>query len=352
MRTMNNRLLGAAPVPVLAQAAPPGSDLPEGLSEDDLRLDGIGPSETVSPGSPGPDTTDFAHPELAVGTASDPSWDDFVAGWDQGIYQDPILCGVLAGLVLGLLGVFIVLRRAVFVTAAVSQAAGLGVALAFYAAIHLGFSVPPVLGAALLSLLAASILVLPASRWRLPRESLLGFAFIACSAGAVLVGDRIAQEAHDISAILFGTAVLVRKVDLYLVAGVGAMIATMALILNRGFVFTGFDPQGARVQGLPVRTLELSLWAMVAIEVSVTTRALGALPVFAFAVLPAMAALALAARVRWALLIAALVGGTAGGLGYLLAFFAELPVGASQTALCALALVLTLPIARLLRTRG
>jgi zinc transport system permease protein len=279
-------------------------------------------------------TAELPASELVVGhDARAPDWSEFRNGWELGIYQDPVLCGVLAGLVLGLLGVFIVLRRAVFVTAAISQSAGLGVALAFLLEIRAGAHVPPVVSAFAMALLAAGLLSVRSERFRLPREALLGFAYVSASAAAVLVGDRISQEAHDVAAILFGTAVLVRPFDLALVAGVGALVVITIACSYRGLVFAGFDPEGARVHGLPVRLIELALWVMVALEVSVTTRAIGALPVFAFAVLPAMAALALVERLRSALVVAALIGGVCGGAGYLMAFFLQFPVGASQAAL-------------------
>ena len=77
---------------------------------------------------------------------SAPSFSEFMQGWELGIYREPIYCGVLAGLLLGYLGVYVVLRRMVFITTAVSQAAGLGVALAFFAQIHLALQVPEVAG--------------------------------------------------------------------------------------------------------------------------------------------------------------------------------------------------------------
>jgi zinc transport system permease protein len=287
--------------------------------------------------------------ELYAATA--PTWADFVAGWDMGLYGPPILCAVLAGLTLGYLGVFVVLRRMVFITAAVSQAAGLGVALSFWASIHLGMEISPVVGALALALLVTAIVSLPAGRLRLSRESILGAAYLACWALAVLVGDRIVQEAHDIASILFGSAVLVRDVDVYLVGGVAALVFIVQIFAHRGFVFAAFDPTSARVQGIPVRSLDLVSWVLVAITVSVSTRALGVLPVFAFAVLPAMAALALVNRLRWALPVAALLGAVSGGAGYLFAFFYEFPVGASQAAVALALFVLVVPI-RLLRRGG
>jgi zinc transport system permease protein len=320
-----------------------GGDLGEGPSPSPSASATTGYDAEHASEHPGPG------PSLPRASESQPTWSEFKEGWDLGIYRDPVLCGVFAGLVLGLLGVFVVLRRAVFVTAAVSQAAGLGVALAFLLEIAVGTHLPPVLGALVVSLLATALLTLRMQRLRLPNETLVGLVYLAASAGAILVGDRIAQESHDIAGILFGTAVLVRPADFALVVGVGTAVALVVILAHRGLLFAGFDPEGARVHGLPVRLLDLSLWVLVALEVSVTTRAIGALPVFAFAVLPAMAALALSERVRWALVLAAVLGGAAGGLGYLFAFFFEFPVGASQATLATVFLFLALPIARFLR---
>ncbi|MCK6522841.1 metal ABC transporter permease [Myxococcota bacterium] len=275
------------------------------------------------------------HPET-------PTWADFSAAFE--LFRDPILCGVAAGGVLGLLSVFIVLRRMVFVTATLTQASGLGVALGFFAHIHLDWHIPPTLSALLTALAAAGLISLRAERVRLSRESVLAGVWLLCSAAAVLVGDRITQEAHDIGAILFGTAVLVRPEDLQLVLGVGGLVAVITILCREGFVFSGFDPDGARVQGLPVRLLELLLVGLITLEVGVTTRALGALPVFGFSVLPGVAALLAAPRLGWALPLAGLFGALAGGLGYLVAFFGMFPVGASQAAVAACFVVLMIPL--------
>src|SRR5512147_2254609 len=101
-----------------------------------------------------------------------PTWADFVAGWQLGIYRDPSLCAVLAGLALGVLGVFIVLRRAVFVTAVVSQSAGLGVALAFFLEGRYGLALPPSAGGLALSLLSVLLLTVPGGTKRAPGEGL------------------------------------------------------------------------------------------------------------------------------------------------------------------------------------
>ena len=282
-----------------------------------------------------------------IGHEEEPTWHDFVDSW--ALYRDPVVCGVVAGAVLGMLGVFVVLRRAVFVTAAVSQSAALGVALAFLLGIHLGFRPPPVVCAFALALAATAALARRSRSNRLPREAIVGLLYVGASALAVLVGDRIAQEAEDITAILFGTAVLVRPQDLLAVLAVSALVTVALAALYRGLVFAGFDPDGARIQGLPVARIELALWTLVALEVSVTTRAIGALPVFAFSVLPAMAALRISNRLPHVVAFAGLAGALSGGLGYLSAFMLRFPVGAAGASVAALLFALAVVGARLRR---
>ncbi len=271
-------------------------------------------------------------PETANET---PSLADFMAAWE--LFRDPILCALVAGAVLGFLSVYIVLRRMVFVSAAVTQSAGLGVALAFYSEIHLGFHIEPIIGAALLSLLATLVLLIDPARLHLTRESLLGLVFAVTGGAAVLVGDRITQEAHDIQAILFGTAVLVRSSDLNAIILAAVVTMCLHLLWFRGLSFASFDPVAARVQRLPVGLLQATTLVTIGIMVGVSARALGALPVFALSTLPAVAIVQLGLRLRLSFVLATVVGALAGGGGYLFAFFYEFPVGASQTMLAATA---------------
>ncbi|MFT3770628.1 MAG: metal ABC transporter permease [Minicystis sp.] len=273
------------------------------------------------------------------GTAA-PTLRDFLSAWD--LFRDPVLAGMIAGGTLGFLGVYIVLRRMVFVSAALSQAAGLGVAVAFYAQITLGAGT--ILGDPLATALAFTVatmafLVRPASERWLSRESVLGAVYLVGSAGTLLVGTRIQQEAHDIQTILFGAAVLVTPADLTKLALVGAAAFALQIGAGRGLRFASFDRDGARLRGLPVRLLDAALLVTIALSVSVATRSLGALPVFAFSVLPAMAAILIAPSVRAATALAAALGIFAGGAGYVAAFLQTWPVGASQAALAAVILL-------------
>lgn len=283
----------------------------------------------------------------------DSSLSTFLAGWE--LFRDPVIAGVAAGALLGYLGVFIVLRRMVFLSASLTQAAGLGVAAEFYAQLHWGLTgvlASPLLGATLSTLLAALLLVSARAARGARRDGLLGFAYLVGAAGTVALGTRIVQEVSDIHEILFGSAVVVLRDDLWLVVGSAALLLALHVWWRRGFVETTLDREGAAVRGLPVTLLEPALLVTLAVAISVNTRVLGALPVFAFSVLPALAATRVLPSVGLCLAAAALIGAASGGLGYLVAYLWALPVGAAQTLLAAAAVPIASALARLVDRRA
>ena len=259
----------------------------------------------------------------------------FFDAWE--LFRMPALAGTFAGVLLGWLGVYVVLRRMVFVSAALSQSAGFGVAGAFWLQIHA--SIPatiasPVVGSLVATVVVALLLSGEGGRKGARKDALLGLAYLTGTAGTLVVGTRIVQEVQDIESILLGSAVAILPSSFWLVVATAAGVLLLHVWWMRGFLQASFDHDGALVRGLPVRLLDTVLLASIATAISVTTRTLGALPVFAFSVLPAMAAVRLVANTQRALVLSAAIGGACGFGGYVLAFLYELPVGPTQTLSC------------------
>ncbi len=266
----------------------------------------------------------------------------FLDNWP--LFRDPIVVSAIAGGVLGYLGVYILARRMVFVSAALTQSAGFGVALAFAFQLFFpaaGIALEPRIWAIGLALATSWLLGRPAARGT-SREGLLALAYLFAGACVLLLGTRLHHETHDIEAILFGSGVMVSREDLLWISIVGGLTLGLQIWWRRGFLFASLDPEGAAVRGVPVRLLDGLLMLQVAAMVSLATRALGVLPVFAFSVLPALAASLAARSPSGAMILGTALGAAAGVGGYLLAFFAEFPVGASQTLLAAVPVLFAL----------
>src|SRR5882762_1175327 len=76
-----------------------------------------------------------------------------------------------------------------------------------------------------------------------------------------------------------------------------------------------------------------------AVVISVATRAVGALPVFAFSVIPAAAALMMTDRIGLTIALSVTFGAVSAALGYYVSWVEQLPTGASMVVVASLFLV-------------
>ena len=266
--------------------------------------------------------------------------------WDASfLWLEPMIASLIGAGLLGYLGFFVVLRRIAFMSAALSQVSGLGVATAFWVGSFFGISphddvafwFSPVTFALGFALLGAAAFTLPSRSRRVAPESVVALAYLASSALVIVVlnSPRIAQEAHEIGDLLFGNAVVVRREHLIQLAVGAVLVLGVHAVFFKDFLFTSFDAETAASLGVPVRALDLGLHATLAVAVAVSTRALGALPVFAFLVLPAGAALLFSERLKLVLVLSVVFSMFSAAVGYWLSWTWSLPTGPVMVALAA-----------------
>jgi len=246
-----------------------------------------------------------------------------------------MIVGAVTGAICGFLGVYIVLRRIIFVSATLTQISSFGVALSFYLE-GIGLAIfssliGPFALSLFLTIIAAAFYALKRDFSRISREGVIAFGFLLASGGVIILGDRITKGAHDISTILFGSAVVVDPVDVYLIPGVAILAFVIHLIYYKDFIFVSFDTESAKLFKYPLRRLNTLLLITVALVVAVSTRALGALPVFALLALPALSSLYLTEKLKLLFVFSVVIGILSAVLGYFFSFILSIPTGASIT---------------------
>jgi zinc transport system permease protein len=268
------------------------------------------------------------------------------------IWQAPLVASLLAGGLLGFLGVYVVLRRTVFVSAALTQVSTVGLVVGLFLEERFHVEAEHAhhqLGMAMGFAVAGALLLGALRPRRLPAEATVGAAWVVASALVVLGISRLVHASHDLGGMVFGNAVAVEAEEVWMIAGVAALCALLHLLFAKEIAFASFDPETAAALGLPVRGWDALLSLTIGLAIPASARALGALPVFALLTLPASAALLLRVRFRAIFAVAALLGIAAATGGYVVSWVAETPTGATMVAVAALALV---PGALLRRARG
>lgn len=256
------------------------------------------------------------------------------------LWLDVVVAAALSGAAVAAVGVHATLRRVVFLPAALSQVAGLGVVTWFLLAHRLpGFSdllvADPGAWATLFTAAGALALGFVREGRAVTREWLLGAAFVVSAAAVLLIGGAIPQGAHDVDDVLFGNAIALERAVMWQAVGVSVAVLALHVWLARPFVATAFDPETARAHGVPVRGLDAVLFLTMGAAIATNTRVVGALPAFAFAVFPGAGALTLVREARSLVLLAALTGALDAFLGYWLSFELSLPTGACMATVAA-----------------
>jgi ABC-type Mn2+/Zn2+ transport system permease subunit len=245
-----------------------------------------------------------------------------------------LAAGLLVGCACAYLGLFLILKRIVFVGAALAQIAAAGLAIGFalegwWGASGEGPLQLPRLISGLATLVGALLFWLPVAERRFSRESLIGYAYAAATAVAVLVvAKNPGGELHDLD-LLSGNLLFVGAGDLAIIAAVTAAVSLLHVALRKEFLFVSLDLEMATAAGLPGRLYDFLIYLSIGSMIAVAMRLVGVLFVFGSLVIPALSGLVVGRRLgqaaAYALLAAAL--GVTGGL--LASYWLDLPTGAT-----------------------
>ena len=281
--------------------------------------------------------------EAALLTVSTPGF------WESAdLWATPILASSIVAALLGTVGVYIVLARAAFVSAAVSQLAGLGVVvvLLFFGGLLDHVEPAARLGGLAFGVLGTALFAMPVSTTRTPNDALLAMAVIAASALTLVGAATLTSEYQHVQNALYGDAVVAARWEVWLMAGVAVALLAPERRLRYRLLFALVDPDSATAQRVRVTRWRLALGVAISLAIGLATVVVGALPAFAFSILPAATALRFGLPLAGVFVLAPVLGLVAAGLGYYLAFVWALPVGPTMVA------VLLVPLAASAFRRG
>jgi ABC-type Mn2+/Zn2+ transport system permease subunit len=198
-----------------------------------------------------------------------------------------LAAGLIIGAVCAYMGVHVVLRRIVFVGAALAQVSSAGVGLALLT------NQNPSLMALLLTLGGVAAFSVRARDRGSAQENLIGIGYAVASALAVLFVAKSAQgEAHLLD-VLSGNILTVEPVQLWWAAGLCVAAVVVHVLLHKQLLFSAFDPDTAQTSGYRVAWWDLLFFILLGVVVALSIRLAGTLLVFGFLVLPALTGLAL-----------------------------------------------------------
>jgi len=235
------------------------------------------------------------------------------------VYGGALPIAFLMAITFAIFGIFVVLKRMVFIGVTLSEVAACGVA---FALIH---ELPPFMGAALFCLVVVAILAYPYELSKLPRDTVLGTIFIFASGMAILLVAGSGFGLEKVKAILYGNLLFASASDVATICAVMIPALLALLIFFRPILYSFLDRESALSLGINVWRYELLFFIFLGLTVAAASRIAGVMLVFCYLVVPAATALLLSRNMLPGILLACLFALLTTLLGVMTSYQADLP---------------------------
>jgi zinc transport system permease protein len=255
--------------------------------------------------------------------------------------RNAIMAGLLAAIACGIVGVYVVVKRIVFISGGIAHASFGGIGLGYFLGIN------PIIGALVFSLASGLAIHGITRKSRLPADTAIGILWAIGMALGIIFINLTPGYAPDLMSYLFGNILTVPMSDILLMLALDVVIIGIVIALFKEYLILSFDEEYATAVGMPVEKLYLLLLAMIALTVVVLIRVVGMILVIALLTFPAAMAQLLTFNMKKMMLLSVIFGFcfTLGGLW--LSYVLKLPSGATIILLSGLVLALTFGIAKL-----
>ena len=195
--------------------------------------------------------------------------------------RNAIMAGILASISCGIIGVYVVVKRIVFISGGIAHASFGGIGLGYYLGIN------PILGVLPFSIASALSMGWVSKRSRLPEDTAIGILWaMGMSIGIILV-SLTPGYAPDLMTYLFGNILTVPFSDIVLMLVLDAIIILVVYSFYKEFLALCFDEEFATVRGVHAERLYLVLLCLIALTIVVLIRVVGIILVIALLTIPA-----------------------------------------------------------------
>jgi ABC-type Mn2+/Zn2+ transport system permease subunit len=259
------------------------------------------------------------------------------------LLRNSIYTSMLVGFACPLVGVFLLVRRLVFMGVALPQISSTGVAIALSLPMWFGFKLSEhsshsahmfaFVGSITFSLLAILILAFLERRGSGQPEGRLGTAYVVSAALSILLLSKNPYGEIGWLDMLKGEVITISDFDLGLTAATLSIVIAVLAIFHKELLLVSFDREMATILRKNVVLWDALLYILIGLTVSMAVLSVGPLVAFGFLLIPALTAHLFARNMHRFTMMASLIGGVVAFLGFCLAYSFDLPVGPTDVVL-------------------
>ncbi|HLO50789.1 MAG TPA: metal ABC transporter permease [Kamptonema sp.] len=240
-----------------------------------------------------------------------------------------LLVATMAGLLCGVMGVYITTRRMSYIAHGLSHAILGGAVLSYV--LGLNFYI----GSGIWGF-ASALLIQYLTGRKIYSDAAIGIVTTASFALGVAVISSHRKFSQNFEAALFGNVLGVTPEDLWIVTGVTVVLLAVVFCFYKPLLFWCFDREVAQVHGVPVRAMDTLFALMLATLLVATLNVLGVTLIISAVVIPASTARLISDRFSYMMLISGGLGAAIAFVGVYLSYHFDIASGASVVLLSTL----------------
>ncbi len=255
--------------------------------------------------------------------------------FDYRFFNNAMLAAILASIVCGIIGSYIVARRMVFISGGITHASFGGIGIAYFMGLN------PVLGAAVFSVMAALGIEWISTKSNIREDSAIGILWSFGMAVGIIFIFITPGYAPNLMSYLFGNILTVSNADLWMIGILAAVLIVTFTVFYHLILFVAFDEEYARSHKAPVNLIKYIMISLVAITIVLNIRLVGIILVISFLTIPQSTANILTKRFDYIIWLSIAFGITGSIGGLLISYFYNIPSGATIIFVFVLLFILT-----------
>lgn len=238
-------------------------------------------------------------------------------------FQNAIIGSLLASILCGMVGTYIVTRRLVFISGGLTHASFGGIGLGVY------FGVSPILSALLFSVASALGVQWLSHKGHVRQDSTIAFFWTLGMSVGIICCFLSPGFMPDLNSYLFGSILTIGTADLVLLGALTLVVGLLTVVFYHSIVSVAFDPVFARSRRLPVSLIEYTMMALVAMTIVATLRLVGVVLAISLLTIPQMTANVFTYSYKRMIVLSIVIGWIDCMAGLALSYVLNVPSGAS-----------------------
>ncbi len=237
--------------------------------------------------------------------------------------RNALIAALLASVACGIIGVYVVVKRIVFISGGISHASFGGIGLGYY----LGTN--PLYGLIPFSLLSAIVMGVVSKRSKVAEDTAIGILWSLGMAIGIILINKTPGYAPDLMTYLFGNILTVPISDIYLMLGLDIVIILVVYAFYEEFMALCFDEEFSEVAGLSVEKLYILLLCLIALTIVLLIKVVGIILIIALLTMPASLSRHYTSDLQKMMYLAIFFGAFFSIMGLFLSYMFDIPSGAT-----------------------